>query len=145
MSRSIRGLDRAPEKLSAAGDHMKRILIVDDEEQVLFVLCQALMGLGSGYEIVGAQSGREALERVKENSFDLVLTDLRMPGTNGVELTESIRGMDSGLAVIWMTAYGCSGVKAEADRLGVHRCLDKPLEVMVLRQIVREALDDSRK
>ena len=71
------------------GDN-KRILVVDDEEQVVSVLRDSLRKLGQDYEIVTAQNGYDALEVVKKTSFDLVITDLKMPGMNGLELTEAI-------------------------------------------------------
>jgi DNA-binding NtrC family response regulator len=119
----------------------KRILVVDDDERVLFVLHDTLIRLGSGYEIVTAQSGYEALDKAREVPFDLIITDLRMPGMDGVELTEAVRTLSPGTVVIWITAYGSQETNAEAQRLGVYRCLDKPLEVTEIRQIAREALE----
>ena len=122
-------------------DVRKRILIVDDEENVLFTLRATLAKLDNGADIVTAPSGRQALEKVREMSFDLVLTDLKMPDMDGVAMTEAIRALHAGIVVIWMTAYGCCAVQAEAERLGVYRCLDKPLEVTEIRRIVGKALE----
>jgi DNA-binding NtrC family response regulator len=119
----------------------KRILVVDDEEKVLFILHDALMRLGDEYEIVTVQNGREALDKARAMPFDLVITDLRMPDMDGVELTEAIRALDSGTVVIWITAYGCHKVRNEAARLAVYGCLDKPLEIADIRQTVQEALE----
>ena len=71
--------------------------------------------------------------------MSIVLTDLRMPGMGGIQLTEAIRALDSGAIVIWMTAYGCHKMRTEAARLSVHCCLDKPIKVGQIRQIVQEA------
>ncbi len=119
----------------------KRILVVDDDERVLFVLHDILAGLGSQYEVVTAQSGYEALDKAREKPFDLLIADLRMPGMDGVELTEAVRALSPSTVVIWITAYGSQETSAEARRLGVYRCLDKPLEVTEIRQIAREALE----
>ncbi len=119
----------------------KRILVVDDDERVLFVLHDILAGLGSEYEIVTAQSGYEALDKAREMPFDLLIADLRMPGMDGVELTEAVRALSLSTVVIWMTAYGSQETSAEAQRLGVYSCLDKPLEVAEIRRIAREALE----
>ena len=121
--------------------YMKRILVVDDDERVLFVLHDILAGLGSQYEVVTAQSGYEALDKAKEMPFDLLITDLRMTGMDGVELTKAVRTLSPSTVVIWITAYGTQETSAEAQRLGVYRCLDKPLEVAEIRRIAREALD----
>lgn len=119
-----------------------RILIVDDEELVLLVLRDGLAALGDQYEIETAQSGLEALRKAKEAAFDLVITDLRMSDMGGVELTEAIRAWDPLAMVIWITAYDCHKVRAEAERLAVYRCLDKPLEIPEIRAVVRQALQE---
>jgi len=121
-------------------DACRRILVVDDNERVLFVLRHTLMGLDNRCEIVTARNGREALDEARATSFDLVITDLRMPGMDGVELTERIRALNSDTVVIWITAYGCHKVEAEAARLSVYECLEKPLKVIEIRQIAQEAL-----
>jgi len=119
----------------------RRILVVDDDERVLFVLHDILAGLGSQYEVVAAQSGYEALDKARKKPFDLLVADLRMPGLDGVELTEAVRTLSPSTVVIWITAYGSQETSAEAQRLGVYRCLDKPLEVAEIRQVAREALE----
>ena len=119
----------------------KRILIVDDDERVLWVLHDALVRVEDGYEVVTARGGREALHEFGEQPFDLVITDLRMPDMDGIELTEAIKALDSDAAVIWITAYGSHEVRGETVRLAVYDCLDKPLEIAEIRQVVREALE----
>jgi DNA-binding NtrC family response regulator len=122
---------------------LKRILVVDDEESVLFVLYNGLLRLDDGYdvEVDTARDGREALEKLRETPFDLMITDLRFPGMDGIELTEAARELDPDIAVIWVTAYDCHKTSRDAERLGVYRCLDKPLEIDEIRSIAREALD----
>jgi DNA-binding NtrC family response regulator len=122
----------------------KRILVIDDEERVLFIWREALKGLNDDYDIVTASTAAKARDSIREGSFDLVITDLRLPSGSGVQLTELIRTLGSDIPVIWMTAYGCYRVTDEAQRLSVFRCLDKPVEVDQIRQIVREALDEER-
>jgi DNA-binding NtrC family response regulator len=118
----------------------KRILIVDDEEGVLFVLRNTLIKLGSEYEIVTAHDGREGWDMARETPFDLVITDLRMPVMGGLELTEAIKTSRPDTAVIWMTAHSFFGTDDDAARLEVYRCLEKPLAVTEIRQVAREAL-----
>jgi DNA-binding NtrC family response regulator len=122
---------------------LKRILIVDDEESVLFVLYNGLLRLDDGYdvEVDKAHDALQALERLRERPFDLMITDLRLPGMDGIELTEAARELDSDIAVIWVTAYDCHKARRDAERLCVYRCLDKPLEIDEIRAITREALD----
>lgn len=118
----------------------KRILIVDDEEHVRFVMADALR-FGPDVEVVEAGSGEEAMDKIRQAPFDLVITDLRMPGMTGQELTQAIFETCPGATVIWMTAYGDAAVQDEAARLAVYRCLDKPLNIPDIRQIVRQAIE----
>lgn len=122
-------------------DRCRWILLVDDDERVLAVLRDVLIGLGRGYEIVTAGGGREALARIGEMRFDLVITDLVMPDADGIALTQYVRETASDTAVIWMTAHGCHRVAAEAARLAIYCCMEKPVEVGRIRQTVREALE----
>ena len=120
----------------------RRILIADDEARVLFVLHESLKRLGKGYEITTAHSGREALALALERSFDLIISDLRMPGIGGVELARAVKASEPNTDFIWITAYGCHNVADECARLGILVCLDKPLEIREIRRTVREALED---
>jgi CheY-like chemotaxis protein len=118
----------------------KRILAVDDEERVLFVLRHTLEGMTGELVVETASGGREALEKVGAHEYDLVLTDVRMPAADGIELTKAIRSSGGHTAVLWLTAYGSTGVQAQAQQLGVERCLLKPLRIGAIRDAVREAL-----
>lgn len=122
----------------------KRILIVDDDEQVLFVLDRILSRKDNKYEITAARNGREALKNAMATRFDLLITDLRMPDMGGVALTEAVTALNAGTVVIWMTAYGCNLSRADAKRLGIYRCLDKPVEIDEIRQVVRGALEGAK-
>jgi DNA-binding NtrC family response regulator len=121
-----------------------RILVVDDDERVLFVLRRTLLAFQNGYEIVTATDGHKALNKAKEVPFDLLITDLKMPGMDGITLTQAIRDLNSGTVVVWITAYGCAQVSDEATRLSVHECLEKPLRIDEIRRVVREALKNSK-
>jgi DNA-binding NtrC family response regulator len=118
----------------------RRILIADDEARVLLILRDSLQRLDNDMDIVTVQNGLQALDEVREGFFDLVITDLRMPGMGGVELTRSIRALRPETTVIWITAYGCYNVNDECSEMEVYRCLDKPLEIGEIRRVVREAL-----
>jgi len=118
----------------------KRILIVDDDERVLFVLHKVLERVNTGYEIVTASNGHAALEAFADAPPDLVITDLRMPEMDGIALTEAIRGQDTNVIVVWISAFGCHQVHKAAKRLDVYRCMNKPLAIQEIRKLVREAL-----
>lgn len=120
----------------------KWVLIVDDEEAILSVMQHSLKKLGADCHVVTAADGYVALERLQQQPFDLVVTDYRMAGMNGLELLEAIRTLQPNARVILMTAYGNSTLEAEAKRLEAYRYLTKPLELDNFRQIIREALED---
>lgn len=120
---------------------MKRmILIVDDEEPILFVLHKALVKLESDVGVDTAGTAEEALDKIREGSFDLIITDLIMPDMSGVEFTERVRALDDESVVVWMTAYHCQTFENEAERLGIYRCVEKPLEIEPFRELVRQAI-----
>jgi DNA-binding NtrC family response regulator len=113
-----------------------RILIVDDEGSLLMTLAANLEL--EGFEVSCASGGERALELVSRERFDLVLTDVRMPGMNGVELFRRIRSVDRGLPVILMTAFAVEALIEEAITEGVFAVLPKPFEIEhVIAAVVR--------
>jgi CheY-like chemotaxis protein len=115
------------------------VLIVDDEDGVLSVLKNSLRKLGEEFRVSTAAGGEAALEQLIQRKFDLVVTDYKMAGMNGLELLEKIHSAHPDTRVILMTAYGNAAVEDEASRLQAYRYLPKPLEIESFRQIVREA------
>lgn len=118
----------------------KRILVVDDEEQVVFVLRETLSRLGDQYEILTAHNGQEALTHMYADPVDLLMTDLIMPVMDGVALTEIARSLSPAIKVIWMTAY--EHRYAEAERLAVNHYMCKPLDIVEIRNIARQVLGE---
>jgi DNA-binding NtrC family response regulator len=116
------------------------ILVVDDEKVQLYILQEMLSRVSDGCRVETASSGRDALDRVRENHFDLILTDLGMPGISGVVLTEAVRALNPDTIVIWITAHGCYRFSREAERLDVRTCLDKPVKMARIRETVCKAL-----
>lgn len=121
----------------------RRILLVDDDPVVLLVYHDALCSL-EGCEVATAKDAEEALAQVAREQFDLLVTDLSLPGMSGIELSERVRDMGMTTPIIWVTAYGCHNSAGRARALNVANCLDKPLEIDTLRQVVREALEAAR-
>jgi DNA-binding NtrC family response regulator len=117
-----------------------RILIADDDPRVLLILRTALERMKKGYRIVAVQDGTEAMQKIEAQPFDLVITDMKMRGADGLELVEAIRTMDQSTAVIMITAHGCHRLQKACDRLSVYRCLDKPLRIGEIRRAALEAL-----
>lgn len=122
----------------------KRILVVDDEVKLAFLLKQSLLNLGSEYEIETANSGAEALRIIEQDPCDLVITDFRMRGMGGLELMRTIKSGNPETPVILMTAYGSPEIVAEAKRLDAYRYITKPFPIEEFQAIVKEALVDDQ-
>lgn len=106
------------------------ILIVEDDEAMREFLAQAISR--SGYYVEAVQDGAEALRRVEEDHFDLLLTDIRMPGLDGIELARQARRRVPGLCVLLVTAYAHDALGA-GDLDGNHiDVLSKPFNLTEL-------------
>jgi len=103
---------------------MKTILIVDDEPNYLIVLSELLSE--EGFEVFTAQSGEEGLTIAKETDLDLVITDMQMPGMDGIELLKSIKLFNRDLPVIMITAFGEVEKAVAAMQAGAYTYLTKP-------------------
>lgn len=114
------------------------ILVVDDDEGVRENLAE-LFDL-VGYTVVTAANATEAMQRLAENAVDLLLTDYRMPGPNGVELIESARRAKPGIKAILMTAFGDSFTEIESVRRGAIGYLNKPFEADEITGLVSRIL-----
>ena len=123
-------------------DKRKNILVVDDDEQILIVWRGALEGHAEHWHVETAQSGHEALEKIGTTTFDLIVTDLQMPGMDGCDLTMAVRHLIGDVPVIWITAYPQPGALAKAEDLAVRRFLNKPMGVAQIRQVVAQVLAD---
>jgi len=104
-----------------------RILLVDDEKSLLLTLAANLEL--DGFEVTTAESGQRAMELFDMSPFDLVLSDIRMPGMNGVELFRAIRTKRPDFPVILMTAFAVEGMVKDAIAEGVFTVLPKPFDV----------------
>jgi two-component system response regulator HydG len=119
-----------------------RILLVDDDLDMLETLAE---GLGErGFEVVTARSGEAALHQVDERPVDVVVTDLRMAGIDGIELLGQLREQSPELPVIVMTAYSAIETAIEAVRRGAYHYLAKPFRLDELVIFLRRAFDDTQ-
>lgn len=117
---------------------METILIVDDEKNYLLVLKELLTE--EGYEVLITQSAAEAVKIFQENELDLVITDMKMPGMNGMELLDFLKEKDLHLPVIMMTAYGTVEKAVEAMKKGAYDYILKPFDNEVLKTAVFKGL-----
>lgn len=116
------------------------ILVVDDEPNSLFGICQILTD--EGFKVIPAESGKQALEKLKTDLINVVVTDERMPGLSGMELLSEIKKMDQQIPVILITAYGSVSMAVEALRQGAFYFFEKPIFNNLERffTIIRQAL-----
>ena len=105
---------------------MDTILIVDDEKNYPLVLSAVLQE--EGFETLTANSGEEALEIIENSDVDLVLTDMKMPKMDGIELLEQIKLKDAELPVIMMTAHGTVEKAVESMQKGAYNYILKPFD-----------------
>jgi DNA-binding response OmpR family regulator len=117
----------------------KSTLIVDDEKNIRLALSMALEQLDVPVDT--AASGEEALEKIAAGSFGVVLLDLRMPGTDGMEVLRRLARERPEIKVIIITAYGSIDLAVEAMKLGAVDFLQKPFEVSQVREMVRRILE----
>ena len=118
------------------GKDLKRVLIVDDEETLTWSMAKSLSRDKEKYEVMIANSGREALHLLKRNKIDLVISDIRMPDINGLDLLVQVKMEFPQTKVIIMTAYGSSDVQKEANRRGSLYYIEKPFEISDIRRII---------
>jgi len=118
---------------------METILIVDDEKNYLVIL-EALLA-PEGYEIITEDNTVNALRLIREADLDLVITDMRMPGMNGMELLEEAKKIDPELPVIMMTAYGTIEKAVEAMKKRAYDYITKPFRNEELKLTVKKALE----
>ena len=116
-----------------------KILLVDDETGILDTL--RILFRGEGYDVVSALSGREALEALPEQTPDIVLTDIRMPGTSGLEVLAKAHEVDPEIAVILMTAQASLQSAVRAVNEGAYYYLQKPFANDELLAICRRAAE----
>jgi DNA-binding NtrC family response regulator len=117
-----------------AGGSAVHVLVVDDDETVRASLEDALAS--ARVRVSVAAGGQDALDRMAADPADLVLTDVRMPGVDGLELLRRVRARSPGVDVVLMTAYNDEGVAIAAAREGARAYLAKPLDLGDLRSLI---------
>jgi two-component system response regulator (stage 0 sporulation protein F) len=117
----------------------KRILVVDDEESSRIGLSKILDK--AGYDVIIAEDGREALKKLKQEVCDLVITDMKMPHMDGIELLKAIKESNSKVGVIIVTAYGEVDSYLEAMNLGAFEYLNKPIKIDELKKVITKVLE----
>jgi CheY-like chemotaxis protein len=120
----------------------QHVLVVDDEEKIVFFLRESLEELGQQFKVATARSAEEALDKIDDQPYDLVISDLCMPGIDGLQLLETIKERSPGTRFILMTAYGSDEVETRAQSLEAYKYITKPFHVSDLLTVARQALDE---
>ncbi len=119
-----------------------RLLVVDDEPAQREMLAAILDR--AGFDVVTAPDGEQALQRLESETYDLLLTDQRMPKMNGLELLEQVQRIQPGLPVVLMTAHGTVSTAVEAMKRGAADYLTKPFERDELLLVIDKAIRQRR-
>ncbi|RJR44350.1 MAG: response regulator [Desulfobacteraceae bacterium] len=115
------------------------MLVVDDEKNIRLTLSQSLDSLG--IEISTAVNGEEALRKLQEQEFSLIILDLRMPGMDGMEVLRHVRTRWPKTRVIVITAYGTVESAVEAMKLGADDFIQKPFTPAEIRELAMQVLE----
>ena len=119
-----------------------RLLVVDDEPHQLRALCEILMD--QGYQVEGLTSPTQALQRLDEERFALLLTDLQMPEVNGIDLIRHAQALAPDMVVVLMTAHGSIGSVVDAMKSGALDCVQKPFRIGAIVPVLERALEVQR-
>jgi DNA-binding NtrC family response regulator len=119
-----------------------KILVIDDEENQRNILSDIL--IDAGFTVATAAGGEEGLERIFQEDFLLILTDLKLPGIDGIEVLKTVMTYDPEIQVVLMTAYGTIPSAVSAIKMGAYDYLTKPFNKEDLLMVVRRAADKVR-
>jgi CheY-like chemotaxis protein len=117
---------------------LPKVLVVDDDQVVGKSIDRVLSG--KGYAVMTAGNGEEALRKLKDENYDMVFTDIKMPGMNGLEVAERIKASQPWLPVVIITGYGTEANEIRASAAGVSGFLRKPLTPDMIEDSAHNAL-----
>jgi len=117
---------------------LRKVLVVDDDPVVRKSFDRVLSG--KGYAVITAESGEEALHKLDEEKYDIVYSDVRMPGMSGLEVAENVKARRPWTPVVIITGYGTEAAEARAKAAGVSSFLHKPLSPEMIEDSVRDTL-----
>ena len=120
----------------------KDLLIVDDE----FLVCESLMEMLTleGYSVDTAPDGNTALTKLQSNRYQLILSDIQMPGINGFELLKEMKGRSPNTTIVFITGHGHIDGAVEAIKLGAYDYITKPIDDLRLKLTIRRALEQKK-
>ena len=116
----------------------RKVLVVDDDPAVRKSIDRVLTS--KGYAVITAENGEEALRKLNEEKYDLVYTDIRMPGMSGLEVAEQVKAQRPWTPVVIITGYGTEAAETRAKAAGVSSFVHKPLSPEMIEDSARDAL-----
>jgi len=122
---------------------MVRILIIEDDEEMRALLRDSL--LEDGIEFDSAENGSEAIHKLVEEPFDLVITDIRMPGLTGLDILPWIKRLQPETFVVVITAFGSEEVRRKSFDRGAMAYLEKPINMDRLKTLIQEMVSTKEK
>lgn len=120
---------------------MSKILIIEDEAPIRRVLAKILAEENENYLVVEAEDGLQGIEKIKNEDFDLILCDIKMPKMDGVEVLEAVKKIKSDIPVVMISGHGDLDTAVNTMRLGAYDYISKPPDLNRLLNTVRNALD----
>ncbi len=117
---------------------LRKVLVVDDDPVIGKSFDRVLAG--KGYAVITARDGEEALRKLRDEKYDVVFTDIKMPGMSGIEVAERIKATQPWLPVVIVTGYGTDANEAKAQAAGVSGFLRKPLSPEMIEGSAQKAL-----
>ena len=120
---------------------IRKVLVVDDDPVVGKSFDRVLSG--KGYAVITASSGQEALNKLETEDYDVVYTDIKMPGMSGLEMAEQMKQSRPWLPVVIVTGYGSPGNEARAEAAGVSGFLRKPLSPEMIEESAEKVLSET--
>ncbi|MCL4302307.1 MAG: response regulator [Anaerolineae bacterium] len=118
----------------------KRILIVDDEEGIRLLLKRILTTQKPDYQVVTASDGHTAMGRLRQQGFDLVLTDWRMGDMDGLELAKAIQDISPNTQILLMTGSATSELDGAVKSLGLHGWIEKPFSPTYVLNVIEQII-----
>ncbi len=128
---------------SRSFDHNARILIIEDDEEMRSLLKDFVEE--EGYEADSVEKGTYAFRKLMVESFDLIITDIRMPGFSGLEILPGLKKLQPDTPIIVITAFGSEEVYRRALERGADAYLEKPVQLLNLRTLIHKMINSKEK
>jgi len=119
----------------------RSLLVIDDEKLVRWSIQQSMEK--EDFKVVSSADGNDAIEKIQKERFDVIITDLVMPGMNGLEVARRAREIHPETKIIMMTAHGSLLDRQEAQKVGVTNFINKPFQVNEVKAIVSRLISEA--